>query len=328
MNIAFVASTLPAAFIREHATRLEIKKVVCATRDLVESYMFIRKTHRDLEIEALPKGKIEHFLSIFRHILNCKKVYFSHECCWPLFDLALIITRRKAVWFPQSSMKSFRLVAPEELSFLAQMKFYYSNQHKIRPFRSGITTLIRRWFDVYEAVLDGGKGFYQCQSLRTDLFSFIEKLDDKQFGVSKPHQHKESQKTYKVLIACAREPIDDEVQIKLYSEVCSFVERKGYRIYIKDHPYKDSRLGFVYPGSEVIPAHFPIECIDEKFDFVVGVASASILRSNLRALSLLHLLPFSEEVFLSRLTALSVFDGYSNIRFLKSIEEISEIIDG
>jgi hypothetical protein len=187
-------------------------------------------------------------------------------------------------------------------------------------------TILKRWFDVYENASDGGDGFYRCLSLKTEKFHFIKRYEVK-VGQSLSVAKKEiTQRTYAVVVTCAREPIPDHFQLELYNRICDIFSRRGYNIFIKDHPNPASRLGFTYPEAENLPAHIPFECINREFDFVIGMASASMARSKQKSLSLLNLMPFSAEVMKSRMVTLAALKNFSNIIFLKSIAQLNEII--
>ena len=326
MNTAFVASTLPALFLKKNAEKLGIGKIVCSRDELVMSYEFVMQGHKDVIVEAAPDAKARQFLFLTRHLMLCEKAFFSHECCWPLFDIALILIRRDSVWFPQSSMQGFRLLPSQNISVKGQIRFFYSNEKKIRPLRAVSVSLLKKWFDVYETEKDGGVGFDQCLSLKTEKFHFIQTLLETYDGNLCQESVDLVTKTHKVLFACAREPIADSVQIKLYSELAFLLTQQGYDIHIKDHPNQGARLGLDYAGAKKYPDWLPIECIDEKFDFVIGVASASLARLNCRSISLINLLPFSPEIIESRLRTLRSFSNFPRILFVNSFQEIRNII--
>lgn len=327
MNTAFVASTLPAKFLKDEATELKIERIVCASEDLSTSYSFLKDNHKNLSIVGLPKRKIKHFFSLLSLINSSQNIYFFHECCWPLFDLGLIILQTPARWYPQVSLNGFRLVHHEELNFKNQIAFYYDNKNLTTISSVLAMTVLNRWFDVYENTSDGGDGVYRCLSLKTEKFHFIKKFEIKSDASLLVPQREITRLNYSVVVTCAREPIADNIQIELYNLICDIFSHRGYNIFVKDHPNPTSRLGFTYPGAEILAAHIPFECINLDFDFVIGVASASMGRSKQKSLSLLNLIPFTPEVIKSRMATLAALENFSNIIFIRSIAQVNEIID-
>lgn len=326
MNIAFVASTLPAAFLYKKVEDLNINRIVCENPDLLETYTFLQEMYPRLTIGSLPKSKLKHFFSILLMFRGIERIYFFHECCWPLFDLCLIVTNAKAHWYPQVSMNGFRLVERHELSCWSQLQFHRINDNKFRPFFVAAIMFLKRWFRVYEAHRDGGKGLVRCLSLRTEKFPSIEPFDRPKLVISRDTTIRNPNMRHTVIVTCAREPVDQKALRDLYNKVCQLLDRQGYRIFLKDHPNKTNRLGFDYPGAEILPAHVPVECIDMEYDFMVGVASSSLTKATSRSISVLKLLPFSESVVLSRLATLSALCNFANIIFVNSLEEMKDII--
>ena len=104
-----------------------------------------------------------------------------------------------------------------------------------------------------------------------------------------------------------------QYHIYFYNKIISFLSKKNFKFFFKDHPVKVNRIKFSHPKVIQLKSELPVELIDKQFQYVVGFDSFSLVTLNSKAVSLLHLLPnkkyykFSKKYFEDSLGTKVVF---------------------
>lgn len=335
MKVAFVTSTLPARYLYDNIELLNIHKVICANKEILESYKWIEEKFSNTKLESLSKNFILRYYYLFKDIKN-NEVFFFHECCWILFDIFLILLKPKSNFLPQVSLDSFTKINSENLIF-SKLIFNKDVNNSIvkRLLKTIIILKIKNYFNFYTDTNDGGENKYIFSSLQTEQFNWIKNygLLNKKSISSKPKflKTKEFENIYakKALLVLAREHFNDAIQIKIYSKLIEILKENSFIVYIKNHPRLNTRLKFSpnLDTIELLPA-LPLELLDMDFDLVFGMASTSLIHFKEKAISLLNLVEMNEEILGLRKKHLVALENEELlIKFPNSFSDIIELIN-
>ena len=79
-----------------------------------------------------------------------------------------------------------------------------------------------------------------------------------------------------ILFLVSREFCDNSEIINLYKKISYLFEIKGFKIYYKDHPNKNSRLNYNFSKLKKINPNKPFELIKKNFDYLIGCGSTPL----------------------------------------------------
>ena len=82
-----------------------------------------------------------------------------------------------------------------------------------------------------------------------------------------------------------------QYHIYFYDKIISFLSKKKFKFFFKDHPNKVNRIKFSHPKVIQLKSELPIELLNKQFQYVIGFDSFSLVTLYSKAISLLHLLP-------------------------------------
>ena len=82
-----------------------------------------------------------------------------------------------------------------------------------------------------------------------------------------------------------------QYHIYFYNKIISFLSKKNFKFFFKDHPNKINRIKFSHPKVVQLKSELPIELLNKQFQYAIGFDSFSLVTINSKAVSLLHLLP-------------------------------------
>lgn len=82
-----------------------------------------------------------------------------------------------------------------------------------------------------------------------------------------------------------------QYHIYFYDKIISFLSKKKFKFFFKDHPNKINRIKFSHPKVVQLKPELPIELLNQQFQYVIGFDSFSLVTLNSKAVSLLYLLP-------------------------------------
>ncbi len=323
MTVAFVASALPARFIRARAEVQEVSRIVCASRELEDVFRYAIPPNSVIEVTSAPRfaGALMSMWYLFREVWNAKRIIIFHECCWVTLDAILILIQPKVTLFPHVSLAGFtKLPDSQNKNLLWLVKHFGVVQ-------SLLLTFLRRYFEFYDMASDGGNGREAVAALRYERLRDIQihTCDETAEILAEPSQH-----TYRgervALIVCASEPVPDSTQLNIYREACDRLVEHGYTIYLKDHPRKAARLNFYYPDAQVIPPHVPADLCNLRPRIVVGICSSALAYYGEKAISLARMLPMSEADVQSRIAHLLFLPKGDEIKFVRNWAEYDKIL--
>ncbi len=323
MTVAFVASALPARFIRAQAEALNISRIVCASRELEEVFRYAVPPERPIEITSIPSsgGALIALLFLMREVRQAERMVVFHECCWVTLDVAILLTQPKLSFFPQVSLSGYSPTPPSRSHNMAWLFRHFG------VIQGLLLILWRKNFVFFDTTSDGGCGREAVATLRQGAMRNAElhTYEEARRILSEARPYSQSDGLV-ILIVCTREPVPDVDQRNLYKEICDRLVEAGYSIYIKDHPRSLARLNFSYPGAIAIPPHVPADLCDINPKFAIGICSSALASYGSRALSFVRLLPMSEADVQSRVAHLPSLPGGSEVSFIRTWAEFDERI--
>ena len=104
MNLAFIASTLPAWFLKKNIKTLKIDMFIFLNEDIFKIY----------DSFLTLNNKFYLFNETIKNEENRKKIYnfentflIFHECCWDKLDKIIINDKIETTFYPISSLKGW-----------------------------------------------------------------------------------------------------------------------------------------------------------------------------------------------------------------------------
>lgn len=320
MTVAFVASALPARFIRAQAEALNISRIVCASRELEEVFRYAAPPDLSIEFTSIPSsgGALAALWFLIRELRKAEGIVVFHECCWVTLDVVILLVQPKLSFFPHVSLAGFSRLPISRFPNLRWL---------IKHFGIAQSVLLLLWrdhFDFYDTASDGGCGREAVVALRYAKLKNIKLHTCEESLRLIPAAGPRTNPGGRIaLIICAREPVSDNTQLNLYREACDRLVEAGYSIYIKDHPRNATRLNFSYPGAQVIPPHVPADLCDVSPRFAIGICSSALAFYGSCALSLVRLLSMSDADVQSRTAHLQFLPGGTEVSFIRSWTEFA-----
>ncbi len=252
-----------------------------------------------------------------------------HECCWPILDILLILSRSNVSHKPIVTLNGYRFLKNDETSFIAWFKFFSNHNFINRLLKSISSSFFSIFFHHAECTDDGGN-----TSLRIPVLK--EKFKRGWIASSPYHSSNQNLKLIhnqsneikspinNVLILCATEPIDNLTQIQIYNKIIDLFVRNNFSISYKDHPRMNARLGLKNSLATEINPLLPSQLFNQKYDIVIGAFSTSLIevRGIKRTISIGKLINLPESVYFERIRHLEPFIGFKNIDFIDDLNEL------
>ncbi len=279
-NIAFVASTLPVAFIKQNAKEWSIGTILVASSALANSYEKLKIENHKFQIITISGNVLNKIILLAYYIAISKllnrNIYFFHECCCLSFDILVGIFKPKGYHFPQVTLNSF-----VETNF-SQVKL---NKSKLILFILGL----KKSFTPYLIDVDNNKG----SSIIWARTNYPKSINQYAIGTKKilktninlPLKNNVSNN---ILIILGTDVVESEVIREQYVEIIDELYKRNYNIYAKDHPNPQSRLELVDNRLIYIDPYLPVELVEDNFDYIIGVGSTGLLLYQNRAISIIR----------------------------------------
>jgi len=281
-GLAFVGSTLPAATLSKQVELGEISKIFVSNAKLLEPYNFLkRRSCFVIDIENLDnKHAIIRIFNIMRVLIYAKItgkiIYIYHECCWQWLDICIWIVRPRGIFMPQVGMKYMFQPVDSILFFFRHTSFN----------RAIINSLLSIFFeyryaqDIVKERIELAPTFrrYPASIVTVKLTGIV------------PRDTLPLLPEKKMLIFSGSDYALPDEMIELYTKIALIANSRGYKVFVKDHPNPDSRLGFSAYGVQTINPSIPAELLYDDFSVVVGTASAAMAVFGSRSISICRLL--------------------------------------
>lgn len=316
-TICFVGSTLPAGFISSQIDNHNIKCIYLASKELIHSYNFLLSKNPSLKLIFVPTGFLAKTIFLTMVLisirLNNKKIFFFHECCFPVFDLLLWVIKTRGYFFPQVSMSAWKEINP--YSFPKSKTFYLLRLfHLFRKFR------------FYESPSVHGLGKEYVIAIRSYPSTIVSMPPSFSHElVSKTVEGKLINEN-KIIFIVGKSSVSDERQAAIVQELVSLAISKGYVCCIKDHPNPRYRVNLEISGVIVIDPYIPVEILKENYYLAVGVSSSSLLRFGARGVSLIKML--DNKLSHDSKSRIKHFDSFveNNINYINTVDEFGLLL--
>lgn len=309
-SLAFVASALPAIFLKNNHESLGVKKIVVKDSFLLRTF----QVAAECEIVCAPKHSYLRVSYLFLLLVWCiaskKKIYFFHECCWVEFDLLLKLLNPRGCYYPQVSLDSSVLVDAAK-----------ADDNKVIRFLK-ITGLLR-FFNVYDALPVNNKG----RKYQVSLKSYPKKISVHKVVAREPVAESWRMDSYKkILFVVGVSFCDRSEALSVFRTAINCALKGGYRCYVKDHVNPNHRLELKHPRVVELDPSTPSEFITDDFNYIVGLGSTSLLAHGERSVSILNLVPsISEETISKCRLHFESIDRNCKIRFVKNVDELKKV---
>lgn len=313
-NIAITASTLPIPVLNKKISQWHIKKIYVTTNSLANNYEFLNQTTERVKIRKFGSRRIVQFLKVAILMLQVKiqrrRIYFFHECCFPVFDVLVGIIKPTCVYCPQVKMDSFQVESIETL----------------RPTATyAVLSLLglKEKFVLYSADGDNNQKKWFALSRKNypeNVASLPIEDSIKLRQINKYESKGSSVKRF--LIIGGTDIVDNASLIKCYKLIVDFMVASGFLGYYKDHPNPGFRLDFDDARVSLLDASMPIELVKYDFDLVFGYASTSLISFGSRSVSVARLIKYDDVKINQRIRHLTSLPGGDHIHYPRRISEI------
>lgn len=316
---AYVASTLPVAFLDKKIAEWGVTKLVLQGETLLDSYLYLQRRHPAVILKVLPASFVLGFIHLMGVLLWTRlsrgRLVFFHECCCPVFDVLVKVIKPPGDYFPQVTLTSFLRVESADVAATKLQKFIRSLG-------------LEGWFHYYRGDLDNNEGYFFIQVAKAYPASITTHEVTESRAIlaaarigGAPHGGER-----KILLLCGRDVADDLDLKRTYSQVIEQATSLGFRCYLKDHPAQHARLNLLHENACMIDPAMPLELVDDDFTLAIGVASTGLLHFSTRAISIIKLLPVGDDgASIRRIAHLVNMPGGAAVQFPENLEELRGI---
>lgn len=286
MNVAFVASTLPALFLKKNLINLNLDFIVCGNSNLKLSYSFLSDINPELNIIICDNSqKLNDFFSTYL----LEKIVIFHECCWPDLDNLLIKRSEKVSYYPCVTLDSLEFINNPFKTLLESLVISFKN------FDLTFLVFVYHWvfnsrdYHLYKMRLDGFK----------DKYTYVVALKYKKFGIveetncidcrSKSKIGNTNKKSREVIFVVATDVVSDQIQIDVFTELKKICDERGLNVVVKNHPNLSFRLP-VPKNWETLPPNTPFEVLEREYLVKIGLFSTSLAYESDKSISIVNLI--------------------------------------
>ncbi len=282
-SVCLVPSTLPAAFIKANAQRLNIRTVYVLGNNLYGSYQKAFEDQQEIQIKQLPATTLLRLLKFACVLIGLKltgkQLVFFHECCLPTLDVLIYFFRPHGLFVPHVKMDSWQQIPAAQFP------------------KSSTFTLLQRLgllglFDLRTSPPVGELPREYAMVMRR----YPSQIQQEEHQIVCDQRYSQTGLNSKnVLLLLGKSCCSDSQQIMLMNQIVEIGLPLGYRFYVKNHPNPLYRVEFQHSSVSEIDPLLPSEFIQQTFQLVIGVSSTGLLNYGARAISLVHLLNMSAD---------------------------------
>ena len=270
-SYCIVASTMPASFIRQQCHNLNIQRLYVFSNEHKESFSYLLSSIPGLKIIVLPRQLLIRAsyisgLLLSTHLLGRDLIIF-HECCVPLLDVLIRFIKPYGYHFPLVSLNGYNKASRSEIT---QNGKYWLLE------KIGMLDL----FDLYISPNIGSSGKECALKLKSypstmKIYNVADSRRMAKKGLVTSTDRNPSD--FSVLYILGQSFIDDQSQRIILARLIKIAQAKGFKCYIKDHPNPLYRLNLTCSDVTYISPELPVEILEDPYDLVVGLSSASLI---------------------------------------------------
>ncbi len=325
MPTAFIASTLPALFLKKNLEVLKINKIVVSRKDLLNSFSFLLTEHQTLDIIVSPDKNTKSFLR--KQILSSSDgVVIFHECGWFDLDLLLLEIKPRLEFYPQVTLETFKKFEKEDLRIFSLI-LNCTKSLSISSLKLLFRALkYKDKFIYYSLPQDNNTRLGFEYSLNHEKYlkftnSIVQSIPSEELA-----QARKVENISKNIIVFTGTDIFATTQIEdIYNKVFRLIQKKGYQVIIKDHPNPAFRLNMSFKDSIQLEASLPFEILEIDYFLKIGIASTSLAYEAGKSISIIHLLGNDSEIE-NRIKHLNSLPEGNKIKYPKSISALEDLL--
>ena len=119
-NFALISSTLPIQVLKKRYKKWKIGTIIVASDSLYDSATTVFKEKDGLEIIKIILNKDNKLLNYWKLFwlikkLKERKLFFFHECAFPIADFIIFLCKPKSYLLPQVGLNSYKDITYKEI---------------------------------------------------------------------------------------------------------------------------------------------------------------------------------------------------------------------
>lgn len=314
---------------------------ICSSSDVEQSVKSLHQlgvSGSDLNVLACPPGWFQRLRLYWHYLGRGTAVVITHECCWPLLDVVLAIRRPLTHRVEVANLSRMSKLSLRQIirsgSISADLR-----RGRMRSVRRVLGRLaMSPLFEIYAAPGSGkpwaawvARPLLKRSRRSTPLVGYGSGAIEP--PARNPFDHDPARSTMVILTGLGTQ--DPEFLLSTYLQAVDEALSLGFGIVVKDHIRPTARINLhdqreirEEQGVELADPSIPAEALIRwvRADVVVGIDSAALGLVQCRSISLLNLVPMSEE---SREALHSYLQGLPrgrDIAFVDSFEEFEELL--
>ena len=329
MRIAFIASTLPALFLKKKIGELKINIIVFLSKELMKIYKrFLKNDYKYYLFDDTISGNNDLY-----NIYNLTNNFvIFHECCWSKLDKLIIKKNIRTEYYPIVSLSGFLDLRKKNIfSILKTYGFSYITLKSY--FRYIIENKFEHFsFLFYLMPKDGdNNNFILIKALDYYKMSNIE-VSKKAYGFKNLTEI--TQKREKIVFLIGSDVINIKLMISYFNNLISFCQNNKIDFLVKFHPRANMDIisQFKINKTNIFEKPIPFEVSKISYKYKISLFSTSLIFEPLKSISLEKIIEKNlykkknNNKFFLRKKHLRAFDDFDKIIIPNNLNELYKII--
>ena len=315
MRIVFIASTLPALFLKNKIEEFKIHIIVFHTKELMKMYKFFLKNDFKYYLFEDTLSGNNDFYNIYN--INNDFIVF-HECCWTKLDKLIVKKNIRTKYYPIVSLNG--CLDLREKNIFSILKIYGFSLITLKSyFRYIIENFFNNFLLFYLMPKDGeNNDFILIKSLNYYDIS-NNKVSKKAYGFKNITQT--SQNSKKIIFLIGTDVIDTKLIIYCINEIISFCQINKINFIAKFHPRANKNLisQFRIKEADIFEKQIPFEISNIEYRYKISLFSTSLIFEPNKSISL-------EKIIEKKLDKRSISKFNLRKKHLRSFSDFEKII--
>lgn len=274
MRIVFIASTLPALFLKNKIEELKINIIVFSTKELMKIYkIFLKNDFKYYLFDDTISGNNDPY-NIY-NITNDFVIF--HECCWTKLDNLIVKKNISAKYYPISSLNGF---IDLRNSFIINIlkEYGYSKNTLKAYFKYTLEKFLKKnYFLFYLMPEDGGNNdFFLTKALDYDKMSNI-KISKKAYGFK--YFNEKNEKSNNIVFLIGPDVVNINLLINCFKDLIKFCQNNKINFIVKFHPSADINFvnQFKIKKTSIFEKPIPFEVSNIKYKYKISLFSTTLI---------------------------------------------------
>ena len=330
MRIVFIASTLPAWFLKKNIEILKIDFIVFSKKSILKIFKYFLGD----SYEYLLFDDTLNFDSQSKIYSSKNKFFIFHECCWSELDNLIIKNKVQTIFYPISSLNSW--IKIDDKSIFTVIKTYGLS---IKTIKNYLKYKFLKQFQSKDF-----KYYFMPTEDDKSSFSLIKALDYKNiinikiktdaFGFKNSDQFK-PWKGNKIVLLISTDVVSIELMVLIFNKIIRFLQNNKIDFIIKFHPSMSKSIieKFNFDKNKVYAKKVPFEVSDIKYKYKISLFSTALIFESSKSISLEQIFEnylikngISNQKFYLRKNHLRSFENFNKINFPQNLDELFNLI--